>query len=215
MPGIASRAQIGSAGVRSLSCASVGNCSSGADYADASGQSQAYVVSEESGRWHAALEVPGTAALNQGGNAEVIAVSCASAGNCGAGGHYANTVGHTQAFVVSQVHGTWQEARQVQGAAASNQAGLASVITMSCASAGNCSAGGDYLDQYGYYQAFVLTEVSGTWQTSLEVPGTAALNKGKDAQVSTVSCASPGRCSAGGHYTGKNGYYQAFVVNQG
>jgi hypothetical protein len=85
---------------------------------------------------------------------------------------------------------------------------------MSCASAGNCSAGGNYLDQYGRYQAFVLTEVSGTWQTSLEVPGTAALNQGGDAQVSTVSCGSPGKCSAGGYYTGGNGYMQAFVVSE-
>jgi len=80
--------------------------------------------------------------------------------------------------------------------------------------AGSCRAGGDYLHQFGYYQAFVLTEVSGTTQTSLEVPGTAALNKGGDAEVSTVSCARPGRCSAGGHYTGKNGYMQAFVLNR-
>ena len=85
---------------------------------------------------------------------------------------------------------------------------------MSCASAGNCSAGGNYLDQLGRYQAFVLTEVSGTWHASLEVPGTAALNRGGDAQVSTISCASPGRCSAGGYYTGKNAYLQAFVVSE-
>ena len=84
---------------------------------------------------------------------------------------------------------------------------------MSCASAGNCSAGGDYLDHYGHYQAFVLTEASGTWQPSLEVPGTAALNH-EDAQLSTVSCGSPGKCSAGGYYTGENGYMQAFVVNE-
>ena len=214
VPGIASRAQIGSAGVRSLSCASAGNCSSGADYQDSSGGSQAYVVSEVRGRWRTALVVPGTATLNKGGNAEVLSVSCPSAGNCGAGGYYANGLARTQPFVVSQVNGTWHKAVQVQGAAARNKAGFASVITMSCASAGNCSAGGDYLDNLGHYQAFVLTEVSGTWQISLEVPGTAALNQGGDAQVSTVSCSSPSKCGVGGHYTGKNGYMQAFVVSQ-
>lgn len=64
--------------------------------------------------------------------------------------------------MVSQVNGTWHEAVQVQGVAARNKAGFASVITMSCASAGNCTAGGDHLDHLGHYQAFVLTEVSGT-----------------------------------------------------
>ncbi len=115
--------------------------------------------------------------------------------------------------MVSQVNGTWNKAVQVQGPVARNKAGFASVITISCASAGNCSAGGDYLDHLGHYQAFVLTEVNGTWQTSLEVPGTAALNH-EDAQVSTVSCGAPGRCGAGGYYTGKNGYMQAFVASE-
>ena len=47
--------------------------------------------------------------------------------------------------------------------------------------------------------------VNGTWRTAREVPGTAALSKG-DAQVSAVPCASAGNCSAGGFYTGRNGY---------
>jgi hypothetical protein len=213
VPGLTSRVQIGGAGAGSLSCASAGNCSSGADYGD-SGQSEADVVSEVKGRWHNALEVPGTAALNKGGDAEVVSVSCASAANCGAGGHYAPALATTQAFVVSQVNGTWHNVVKVGGAAAQNPAGFATVISMSCASAGNCSAGGNYLDQLGRYQAFVLAEVNGTWHTSLELPGTAALNRGGDAQVNTLSCASPGRCSAGGYYTGKNAYMQAFVVSE-
>jgi hypothetical protein len=157
--------------------------------------------------------VPGTAALNAGGDAEVVSVSCASAGNCGAGGRYAPALATTQAFVVSQVNGTWHDVVKV-GAAAQNPAGFATVISMSCASAGNCSAGGNYLDQGSHYQAFVLTEVSGTWHTSVEVPGTAALNSGGDAQVSTISCGSPGRCGAGGYYTEKNDFMQAFVVSE-
>ena len=49
---------------------------------------------------------------------------------------------------------------------------------MSCASAGNCSAGGYYTDSSGHLQAFVVSEVNGTWGTPMEVPGTAALNQG-------------------------------------
>lgn len=62
--------------------------------------------------------------------------------------------------------------------------------------------------------AFVLAEVSGTWRASIEVPRTATLNHGGDAQVSAVSCGAPGKCSAGGYYTGKNGDMQAFVVSE-
>lgn len=160
------------------------------------------------------MKVPGIAGRAQIGSAGVGSLSCASSGNCGAGGYYANTLGHTQAFVVSQVNGAWKKAVQVRGAAGRNKAGIGLVITMSCASAGNCGAGGSYLDHDGHYQAFALTQVRGTWQASVEVPGTAALNRGGDAQVAAMSCGSPGKCGVGGYYTGKNGYMQAFVVSE-
>ena len=42
--------------------------------------------------------------------------------------------------------GTWGEAREVPGLAALNQGGFANITSVSCASAGNCSAGGLYID---------------------------------------------------------------------
>jgi len=52
--------------------------------------------------WGTAIEVPGTAALNQGGSAIIRSVSCASAGNCGVGGGDTDSSGHVQAFVVGE-----------------------------------------------------------------------------------------------------------------
>jgi hypothetical protein len=48
------------------------------------------------------------------------------------------------------------------------------------------------------------------------VPGLATLNAGGDAQISLMSCASAGSCSAGGTYTraGRSHYVRAFVVGQ-
>jgi hypothetical protein len=54
------------------------------------------------GTWHTAQKVPGAATLNTGGNAFVQSVSCASAGNCSAGGGYTDSSGHRQAFVVTE-----------------------------------------------------------------------------------------------------------------
>ncbi len=59
--------------------------------------------------------MPGLAALNTGGYADVNSVSCASAGNCAAGGYYADSSGHGQAFVVSETNGTWGTAIEVPG----------------------------------------------------------------------------------------------------
>ena len=112
--------------------------------------------------WGTATEVPGTAVLNKGGNAVLNSVSCGSAGNCGAGGQYRGSSGNYQAFVVSQVHGAWGTAIEVPGTAALNRGGDAEIFSVSCASAGNCSAGGGYTDSSGHGQAFVVNEVNGT-----------------------------------------------------
>src|SRR5262249_56117240 len=100
---------------------------------------------EVSGTWDPAREMPGTAALNCGGEAVVSSVSCASAGNCAAGGYYLDNSGHAQAYVASEVNGTWHTAIEVPGTAALNHR-YAQVYSASCASAGNCAAGGGYHD---------------------------------------------------------------------
>ncbi len=78
----------GVAQVSSVSCPSAGNCAAGGFYRDGSGHQQAFVASQRNGVWGRAIEVPGTAALNAGGVAQVNSVSCASAGHCAAGGLY-------------------------------------------------------------------------------------------------------------------------------
>jgi Peptidase A4 family len=214
VPGTAALNTGNAAVVNSVSCASAGNCSAGGYYTDSSGHNQAFVVSEVNGIWGTAEEVPGTAALNKGGNAVVNSVSCASAGNCSAGGYYVDGSGYIQAFVVSQVNGTWGTAEEVPGTAALNTGGGAAVNSVSCASAGNCSAGGNYDDSAPQLQAFVVSQVNGAWATAEEVPGTAALNTGGNAAVNSVSCPAGGHCSAGGDYTDSSFHSQAFVVNQ-
>jgi uncharacterized protein YunC (DUF1805 family) len=216
VPGTATLNKGGNAQVQSVSCASAGNCSAGGYYTDSSGHHQVFVVSEVNGTWRTAIEVPGSGALNKGGNANVFSVSCGSAGNCSAGGYYTtDSYGHTQAFVVSEVNGTWHTAIKVPGTAALNQHGNAEVNSVSCASAGNCSAGGYYKDGSWHYQAFVVSEVNGTWHTAIKVPGSAVLNQRGNAGVTSVSCASAGNCSAGGQYVGGSSWGSLpFVVSQ-
>jgi hypothetical protein len=201
--------------LESVSCASAGNCAAGGYYSDGSGGLQAFVVNEKNGVWGTALEVPGTAALNFG-QALVYSVSCANAGNCSAGGDYRDrsVPARFQAFVVSEKNGIWGNAVKVPGTAGLNLLGKAAVKSVSCKSAGNCTAGGYYHDNLGRAQAFVVTEKNGIWGASINVPGIASLNLGNDAAVNSVSCASPGNCGAGGYYKDGASKYQAFVVGQ-
>jgi cytochrome c551/c552 len=211
VPGTAALNLGGAAGVNSVSCTSPGTCSAGGNYADASHDLQAFVTDETNGTWGTAEEVPGTAALNQGGEAGVNSVSCSSAGTCSAGGLYRGAH-HSQAFVVSETNGTWGTAEKVPGTAALNKKGAA-VNSVSCSSAGNCSAAGLYTDSSHHDQAFVADETNGTWGTAEEVPGIAALNKGS-ASINSVSCPSAGNCAVGGFYTGSSGHTQPFVADE-
>jgi hypothetical protein len=85
---------------------------------------------------------------------------------------------------------------------------------VSCGSAGNCSAGGDYRDSSGREHVFVVNQINGTWHSAIEVPGTTVLNRGGEAGIASVSCASAGHCSAGGGYTDSSVHVQAFVVSE-
>jgi hypothetical protein len=213
-PGTAALNAGGSAGINSVSCASAGNCSAGGSYVDSSGHTQAFVINETNGSWRQAKEVRRTAALNKGGVAVINSVSCHSAGNCSAGGYYTDSSDHQQAFVVSEVKGTWGRAAELRGIAKLNAGGSAAITSLSCGSAGNCSAGGYYTDGSGNQQVFVARQTNGAWHPAIEIPGTAALNADGHAVLNSLSCGSAGNCSAGGYYTQITADEQAFVVSE-
>jgi hypothetical protein len=88
------------------------------------------------------------------------------------------------------------------------------VTSVSCSSAGNCSAGGWYTDSADISQPFVVSQVNGTWHNALKVPGISILNKGGGAIVTAVSCTSPSSCSAAGSYTDSSEQRQLFAVRK-
>jgi hypothetical protein len=81
--------------------------------------------------------------------------------------------------------------------------GQAYVNSVSCGSAGNCAAGGYYLDRNRHPQGFVASETNGRWGRAIEVLGLGALNTGagayEGAEVASVSCGSEGRNLFGLH----------------
>ena len=192
VPGLGALNTGGAAYVTSVSCGSAGSCAAGGNYRDRHGL-QGFVAVERHGRWGRAIGVPGLAALNKGRFAELNSVSCGSAGSCAAGGDYRDRHYSQQGFVAVERNGRWGKAIEVPGLAALNtgQEALGGVLSVSCASAGNCVAGGDYDNRRGG-QGFVAVERNGRWGRAIEVPGLGALNTGGYAEVSSVSCASPG-----------------------
>ena len=209
LPGVPGLNIGGNAGVISISCASSGNCSAGGNYMDGSSHLQAFVANEIDGTWGGAIEVPGTAALNVGGNAIVNSVSCTSAGNCGAGGSYLDSAGDGQGFVVTETNGTWGTATEVVDPLAIGSANAAGVESLSCTATGSCSAVGLDVTTGGAPTGFVLTETGGSWSAATEITMTSTLGTG-GAELSAVSCTSPGNCGAEGA-----GVYQDTAVHGG
>jgi hypothetical protein len=205
--------------VNALSCTSAGNCSVAGTYgANSSGsQTQLYVDTEKNGVWGTAAAMPGLAALNTGLIAQEYTLSCTSAGNCAAGGYYTDSSGAEQAFVINQTGGSWGSAIEVPGSATLNKAGNGGIRSVSCASAGNCVAGGYFAKFHtGHTQALVVDETAGVWRKAQEVPGTAALNTGNQGQVNAVSCVRAATCALGGIYNESGTFLvEPFVASQG
>ena len=197
--------------ISAMDCTSTGTCGAGGYYTDSSNDGQAFVVDETNGTWGNAIELPGSAALNVGGSAAVLSISCSSGGDCGAGGLYSTSTMMTQSFVANETNGTWGTAAEVTGI---NSSGATAITSIACSSPGNCSAGGAYNDANNNTQAFAMDETNGVWQSSVEVPDIGLLNLSGNSSVAQVACSSVGYCSAGGYYTDGSHNQQAFVVNE-
>ena len=192
-----------------MSCASAGNCSAGGYYTDGSGTPRR--------SWSARRAAPGarrrrcpaprrsTRAADAGINSRVVRL----------GGQLQRRRG---LLPVTTPHGVYTSRRswsprvtapgerlkRCPAPRRSTRAAMPGSVRCHAAAAGNCSAGGSYTDTADGHQAFVVSEIGGTWGTAKEVPGTPTLNKGDDAYVNSVSCASAGNCSAGGLYAPGN-----------
>ena len=144
IPALSGLNTAGNAGGSSVSCASAGNCAVTGSYDNGVGD-QGFVVNQTNGTWGNAIPIPALSGLNTGDNAIGHSVSCASAGNCAASGHYEDSAGE-QGFVVNQTDGTWGNAIAIPALIGLNTGGDADAWSVSCASAGNCAVTSYYAD---------------------------------------------------------------------
>jgi hypothetical protein len=212
VPGTASTKPV--AAVNTIACPSVSYCIAGGVTAvpGRPGLQKPFVVVQTRGRWGTAIAIPGIRRLGQL-IAGVESLSCVSAGNCTAGGLYADDAGHYQAFVAAERNDRWSDAIEVPGTARLNRGGFGGTDALSCAAVGNCVADGHYKDGSGRTEVFVVSERNGRWGKAAEIPGTASLNRGGAAIAGAVSCASIRYCAIVGSYSDGLGHTDAYVVN--
>jgi hypothetical protein len=216
--------------LESVACTSPGNCVAVGSYTDtdtratteASGSQdfQAMVVTETSGVWGRASELTlpagaltpatceSTSSCGIGQAADLESVTCTSAGNCVAVGHYEDANVARQAMVVTETGDVWGQASEVTqpssaDTTASSQAADLEAVT--CTSLGNCVAVGYYTDTNDNQQAMLVTETSGMWGRASKVALPAGANTSTNSQeqiasLESVTCTGPESCVAGGYY---------------
>jgi hypothetical protein len=195
--------------LNSVSCTSPGNCVAGGTYTDTHGSAdyQAMVVAESNGVWGTATEVvlPSGANTSSGGQqASMYSVACTTAANCVAVGNYTDGTESFQAMVATETSGTWTQAVKVElptgadtGAADQN----ASLVGLSCPSAGNCVAVGQYADGSALNQLMAVNETSGVWAQAKELGLPADANPAfPNPILNSVTCTGAGDCVAVGRY---------------
>ena len=201
-----------------LACPSSGNCVAAGDYNNAHGQSQGLLVNEVNGAWRSPLRI--TPPANAAANAALTpyGTSCASVGACVSVGTYQDRSNNVRDFVISEVHGSWQRAVEVQlpaNALAKNQ--LAQLHSVACTSVGNCSAVGTYLETgtpVATTQALVVDEVQGQWRVGERITLPPTTNSNPFVTLGQVACSTPGNCSAIGSYIDSNNVTHGLLVDE-
>jgi PASTA domain len=186
--------------INSVSCASPGNCSAVGTYRDSSGNPVGLLLSEKAGKWRAGVEAtpPAKAGATQG-LAWLTSVSCASAGNCTAVGYYSDIYagggGDEQGLLLTERAGKWASGVNPALPTNADSRPFVQLNSVSCASAGNCTAVGSYEASSGVDEGLLLTEKAGKWAAAIEAR---LPSQGEGASLSSVSCAAAGYCSAVG-----------------
>ena len=184
-----------------LSCPSAGNCTAVGKYLDVSGNWRGFLVGETAGTWSGATvapALPANAAANPEDGMSMGDVSCTSAGNCTAVGDYTDSSGDTEGFRWTETDGAWGTGVETTPPANAESNPQVELASLSCPSAGNCTAVGDYTDSSGDRDGLMLSETSGTWGTGVEAIMPAGARSETDANFHEVQCPSAGNCTAFG-----------------
>ena len=182
--------------VEGLSCASPGNCAAVGEYYDGTlDEPETFLLSETNGTWSSAVQAELPANAEPKSNTiHTKGVSCGSVGSCAVAGEYFDASNKMQGFLLDETDGSWGRAVEARLPANANPNPGPFIDEVQCASAGNCTAAGSYIDNVGNDQGLFLTETSGTWATGVEAPLPAGARSGPSLLGGSLSCSSAGDC---------------------
>jgi hypothetical protein len=185
-----------SASVSFVSCGATGDCT--LIWNVFSGPARGDISVEKNGVWGQPQQVPGQPA---GSTSNLVSVACATAspGTCVVGGR----AGRPGIFILTEHAGVWGTPKAIPGLKTLSGDRGVDPAGIACSTAGNCVLGGSYglPSRHDHSSAWTATEKNGTWSSAQHPAGLAALDKGPNSAVESVSCGAPGYCAAVGYYT--------------
>jgi hypothetical protein len=129
-------------------------------------------------------------------------------------GSYEDSSGDEHGVLWTESAGIWSTGVEPTLPANAAPNGEVELTSVSCASAGNCTAVGQYADSSFHGQGLLLSESSGTWSTGVEATLPAGAVSGPGVELSSVSCASAGNCTAVGIYAAGSVNPQGLLVTE-
>ena len=193
----------------SISCATAGQCVAVGRYQDGAGHYQGLIGRLSGGVWHTSkAPLPADAAQNPIGDLEWV--SCVAASKCTAVGAYVNKLGARVLTLEVLSGGTWTASKAPLPLDAASDP-LAYLGYLTCLSADDCTAVGNYSSVTDGTDGLILRELGGSWHAI-----TAPLPAGADpedprASISEVSCPTVSFCAATGGYTTDEGNFGAVI----
>jgi outer membrane protein OmpA-like peptidoglycan-associated protein len=190
----------------SISCSTPGNCTAAGSFFSASGQNLPMTQTSTNGVWATAIPAVFTGALatsNRSGS--FTSISCSAPGACTAVGDFAG-----QSITETSTNGVWAPVHATTfnpTIALSPDGANDHLFSVSCSSAGNCTAAGDYANGDGYNVPMTVTSTNGVWGDAVpatfpsDYPGASVFN------FRAISCSSAGNCTAGGIDYRSNGFF--------
>ena len=193
--------------LHAVSCSSPGNCAAVGRLTDAHQHGWGLLLNDHSGVWGRIVKakLPAGASARYGAN--LASVSCPSAGNCAAAGLY-ETGGFTALVLLTQSSWTWGQG--VAPKLPANGTSPGALLRVSCAAPGDCAAVGSYVADQDTEEGLLLDESTGVWGSGDEaaVPGNGS------GYLRSVSCSSPGECTAVGAYFDDAGVAHGLLVSE-
>jgi LPXTG-motif cell wall-anchored protein len=200
-----------------VSCTSVGNCTAVGYFKNTSGANEALTMTSSGGEWgQASTAMFATGVRSANPEERLSSVSCASAGNCTSAGYFKNADSVRQLFTLTSSGGAWGQGTPVVFASGLESSyPYSDIKAVSCGSAGNCTAVGEFRNAANNTEAFTVTSTGGVWgQPTPVVFGTGIQNESQYAVLTSVSCASAGDCTAVGQFKNASSNYEAFTLTQ-